>query len=171
MKLCFILFCQLLHGGYCSKIIYIFFVKQLLLRQLMYISVLLQSFSKSESPKRFQQLKSNKDFVNGIFQSLPKQYTHEVSGDWKGGEGQCHFPCILHFYSRADNHKIIFFFQLTDSVYKGLFELYNQRGKAGKLFVLQFVPVLIWNYLSATTRRDHQVQYNNLHEGLNTFIQ
>lgn len=64
-----------------------------------------------------------------------------------------------------------FFFQLTDSVYKGLFELYNQRGKAGKLFVLQFVPVLIWNYLSATTRRDHQVQYNNLHEGLNTFIQ
>ena len=109
MKLCFILFCQLLHGGYCSKIIYIFFVKQLLLRQLMYISVLLQSFSKSESPKRFQQLKSNKDFVNGIFQSLPNQYTHEVSGDWKGGKGQCHFPCILHFYSRADNHKIIFF--------------------------------------------------------------
>lgn len=86
------------------------------------IKEVLDSFSKSESPKRFQQLKSNKDFVNGIFQSLPNQYAHE----------------------------------LTDSVYKGLFELYNQRGKAGKLFVLQFVPVLIWNYLSATTRRDHQ---------------
>lgn len=86
------------------------------------IKEVLGSFSKSESPKRFQQLKSNKDFVNGIFQSLPNQYTHEP----------------------------------IDSVYKGLFELYHEMGKAGKLFVLQFVPVLIWNYLSATTRRDNQ---------------
>ena len=52
---------------------------------------------------------------------------------------------------------VVFCLQLTDPVYKSLFELYHQRGKAGQLFVLQFIPVLIWNYFSATTRRDDQV--------------
>ena len=51
----------------------------------------------------------------------------------------------------------IFYLQLSDPVYSSLFELYRQRGKAGQLFVLQFVPVLIWTYLSAITRRDEQV--------------
>lgn len=46
--------------------------------------------------------------------------------------------------------------QLSDPVFKSLFELFHQSGKVGQLFVLQFVPVLIWTYLSATTRRDEK---------------
>ena len=42
-------------------------------------------------------------------------------------------------------------------MYNNLFELFHHGGKGGQLFVLQFVPVLIWTYLSATTRRDEQV--------------
>lgn len=47
--------------------------------------------------------------------------------------------------------------ELSDPVYNSLFELYRQSGSSGQLFVLQFVPVLIWTYLSATTRRDELV--------------
>ncbi|KAL9958856.1 hypothetical protein ACROYT_G035926 [Oculina patagonica] len=55
--------------------------------------------------------------------------------------------------------------QLSDPVYNSLFELYRQSGKGGQLFVLQFVPVLTWTYLSATTRRDEQA-YNGKLEAL-----
>ena len=48
--------------------------------------------------------------------------------------------------------------QLSDPVYNSLFELYRQSGRSGQLFVLQFVPVLVWTYLSATTRRDELVK-------------
>ena len=51
-----------------------------------------------------------------------------------------------------------FHLQLSDPVYNSLFELYRQSGSGGQLFVLQFVPVLIWTYLSATTRRDELVK-------------
>ena len=51
-----------------------------------------------------------------------------------------------------------FHLQLSDPVYNSLFELYCQSGRGGQLFVLQFVPVLIWTYLSATTRRDELVK-------------
>ena len=47
--------------------------------------------------------------------------------------------------------------QLSNPVYSKLFDLFCHGGKAGQLFVLQFVPVLIWTYLSATTRKDEQV--------------
>lgn len=47
--------------------------------------------------------------------------------------------------------------ELSNPVYNSLFELYRQSGSGGQLFVLQFVPVLIWTYLSATTRRDELV--------------
>jgi len=51
--------------------------------------------------------------------------------------------------------------QLSHPVFNSLFELFRQSGKGGQLFVLQFVPVLMWTYLSATTRRDQQA-YGNL---------
>lgn len=51
--------------------------------------------------------------------------------------------------------------QLSDPVFKSLFELFRQSGKGEQLFVLQFVPVLIWTYLSASTRRDDKA-YGNL---------
>lgn len=51
--------------------------------------------------------------------------------------------------------------QLSNPVYSKLFDLFCHGGKAGQLFVLQFVPVLIWTYLSATTRKDEQA-YGNL---------
>ncbi|CAH3190050.1 unnamed protein product [Porites evermanni] len=51
--------------------------------------------------------------------------------------------------------------QLSDPVFKSLFELFRQSGKGEQLFVLQFVPVLIWTYLSASTRRDEKA-YGNL---------
>ncbi|XP_020610952.1 hyccin-like isoform X2 [Orbicella faveolata] len=47
--------------------------------------------------------------------------------------------------------------ELSNPVYNSLFELYRQSGSGGHPFVLQFVPVLIWTYLSATTRRDELV--------------
>lgn len=47
--------------------------------------------------------------------------------------------------------------QLSNPVYNSLFELFRHGGKGGQLFVLQFVPVLIWTFLSATTRTDEQV--------------
>lgn len=46
--------------------------------------------------------------------------------------------------------------QLSNPVYSSLFDLFHHGGKSGQLFVLQFVPVLIWTYLSASTRKDQQ---------------
>lgn len=51
--------------------------------------------------------------------------------------------------------------QLSNPVYNSLFDLFRHGGKSGQLFVLQFVPVLIWTYLSASTRKDQQA-YGNL---------
>ena len=48
-------------------------------------------------------------------------------------------------------------FQVSHPIYSTLFELYRSNDNEARCFVLQFVPVLIWIYLSAMSRRDKQV--------------
>ncbi|KXJ28280.1 hyccin [Exaiptasia diaphana] len=46
--------------------------------------------------------------------------------------------------------------QAGHPIYSTLFELYRSKNKEARCFVLQFLPSIIWIYLSAKSRRDKQ---------------
>ncbi|XP_031560990.1 protein FAM126B-like [Actinia tenebrosa] len=86
--------------------------------------------------------------IYGILQDCNNQNPQDIVKKMKNEEGL--------IKSIIENLSCHYKKQVSHPLYSTLFQLYRSNEREARCFVLQFVPPLIWIYLSAMTRRDKQ---------------